>query len=555
MTRRRWQRMGLWALAAAGAVLAAGGDTQAADAVRLAASTVSIPAGGGWTEVVLVLENGPRPWRGVVQVAGAGAKAHVRLSIPARGQRVVSMPVWIGPGTELPKLWIDGVEAGTVSSPPAAGQRARVVIAELDRQAASEPLVEDAAMAVRLGLARLPETWRAYEAFDLVVLPVGGYAALRPAQESALEEWVRWGGALGLKLATDQTMTTAKPVGMGTAIVGDTADEIRGGFARWKREALSGDDPARLAVEAWERSWPFNTRSAFAREGAGPSRSGASSTGGALGRALGGYLAVMLVAALVVARFPRSRGPAVHVLLAVIVGGSLTVWGIARAGSAQLLEVREVTLIRAYPGITASHMSSAVGMKAERAGVSRFVPSVTRPSLSETAAPRAQANPHRAIQWDVDGGFWERAWALGETATLRVDGLLPDLGIRARPAVEAGTWTLTNTGRHTLRRVLIMARDGRVHPLPDLLPAGQASIGSPAESAAAWSRPRPDEPALAFWRSFLARPGATAGEALVLLAALDPPAQSLRFPDGDARVSSQSHLVMALPGAPPRGAR
>jgi len=37
------------------------------------------------------------------------------------------------------------------------------------------------------------------------------------------------------------------------------------------------------------------------------------------------------------------------------------------------------------------------------------------------------------------------------------------------------------------------------------------------------------------------------GRSPALVAALDPPIASLRFPDGEARVSGESHLVMGLP--------
>ena len=117
-----------------------------------------MPATGGWTEVLLVVRAGDGPWRGLVEVAGGAAKVHVRLSVAARGQRVVPLPFWVGPGNDVPKVWLDGVPAGRVLTPPVGGNAFRVLVAEGPGLGASDASLADDARSAREPVTAWPET-------------------------------------------------------------------------------------------------------------------------------------------------------------------------------------------------------------------------------------------------------------------------------------------------------------------------------------------------------------------------------------------------------------
>lgn len=538
MARRRHFRMtacGVFLPLAVVALLSCGGVAGAGGPVQVSGSAFAAPRGGGWTEVLLVLQNGPRAWRGVVEVAGGAAKAHVQLSLPEHGQRVVAMPSWVEAPDRAPRLWIDGAPAGQVLMPSVWEGDSLVLIAEADARGAASARAGETPGLMRASLGRLPETWRSYGPFDLVILPVGGEAALRQSQSAALEHWVRWGGALTLLNVSRDEPVTTRAVGSGVAIAAGSEAEARATFDRWRRARASAEDFSRAALFAWERARPpARTRA-----------TGAGRPGGPLGMAAAGYAGLLAVAAIAAIRFPAARRRAPHVLIFLMCGASLTVWGIARAGESHLLEVQESAMVRAHADGGAAHVNAVVHIRALRSGGSRFVPTVQGPRLVEMEPPRAPGNPHRAIRWDPDGGFWERAWALGEMATLRVDGDGTDLALRVRPAGGPLAWEVENRGQHALRRPVVVVGNGRTEGFADIPPGMRArlAVGAAGEGPA----PQPSEGSLAFWAALL--PGREPWEARspVLLAVLDPPLASLRFTDGESRTTGETHLVLSLP--------
>ena len=518
-------------------VLAWGGVARAADPPRVSASAFAAPPGGGWSEVTLVLESGPRAWRGVVEVAGGVAKAHVRLALPEHGQRVVRLPFWVEEGERSPRVWIDGAPAGTVVVPsPAGGGGAIVLVAERDASGASPAGAGEASGAARAPLARLPESWGSYGAFDLVILPPGGEAALRPAQSAALQRWVRWGGAVALLEADRLGPAAVREVGSGVAIAAGGEAEARAAFARRRPPGPEAGSFPVAALRAWERARP-----------PGEAMAGAAGRPGArLGLAAAAYAGLLLAAALAAAWLPGARRHAAQALAFLACAAALAAWGIARAGEPWLIEAREIALIRALPDGGPTHLHAVLRARALRSGDSRFVPLLEAPQVIESEASRAPANPHRAVRWDPDGDVWERRWALGETATLRVGGGGPALGVRARPVAGSQGWDVENGGRHMLRRAVLVAGDGRMQALADIPPGARVRV---AAGAAGSAGAQPDESALAFWAALLPGRGAWESGSPALVADLDPPIASLRFADGEARVSGESHLVMALPEA------
>lgn len=510
-------------LTMAGSVLAP--SLEAAGAPRVSASALMPPGIRGWTQVDIVLDAGPEPWRGIVTVGARTAKAQVKLALPAHGQRVVALPFWLDGGESAPEVWIDGVPSGRVMLASAQDHPARILMADGDRQASGP-----GAASVAAPLGRLPETWRAYEPFDLVLLPPGGDAALRPAQAAALARWVQWGGAVGL-LSAEREPPVARAAGAGLAILAPSSAEASGLYARWKRVGGSGADLSRRLLEGWED--PRHSDAAWIIP--------AGRTGASLGITVAGYLGLLSVAALVLFRHPGTRRLGLQVAVALIGLGSLATWGIARAAAPSFLEVREVTLVIVQPDGSPAHLSAVVRTQAHRSGVSPLVPQGQMPLLYEVEVSRGAPNPGRAVRLDAEHGVWERSWALGEMALLRVDQLGPDLGIRIGRGGGGGTWELENQGRHTLRRLALVGEDGGLRVLPDLTPGGRVRIepGAPGPSLGG--------EAAVFWRSILPGQQAWVGHGPALLATLDPPLRPLEFPGGTTRTVSQSHLVLALP--------
>jgi hypothetical protein len=174
------------------------------------------------------------------------------------------------------------------------------------------------------------------------------------------------------------------------------------------------------------------------------------------------------------------------------------------------------------------------------------VPRFPRPLLYEAEPSRERSNPHRAIRWDADGGVWERSWAVGETGTIRVDGIGPGIGVRAQSAQGGGAWEIQNQGPHTLRSAGILFCDGGFQPLPDMPPGSRTQAVRPAVARAGTRRARAPE----FWQALLPARIPAAGWQPVLVAILDPPIPAIRFLEGEARARSETRLVMTLPSAP-----
>jgi len=216
----------------------------------VSATLLSVPPFGGWTEILLVVKAGDTPWQGLVEVADAAAKVQVRLSVGARGQRVAPLPFWVGPGGNAPHVWLDGVPVGRVETPSVGEPSSRVLYGDVGGLGVSgSPAPEDTS-GTRISLTAWPETWRAYDAFPLVMMPTGLDRALRPEQEEALAQWVRWGGVVGLIDAWRGTSAGVRPLGAGAGIVAESPEAIRAAHARWAEGRNSADNFSRALLNA-----------------------------------------------------------------------------------------------------------------------------------------------------------------------------------------------------------------------------------------------------------------------------------------------------------------
>ena len=526
-----WCFLGLISLA----VLPEAERVWAAEPLRVSAALHPMPAAGGWTEVLLVLRAGDDPWRGLVEVAGAGAKVHVRLSVAARGQRVVPLPFWVGPGNDVPQVWLDGLPAGRVLTPPVGENASRVLVAEGPGLGVSHASLTDDTQGTRGPLAAWPQTWRAYDAFDLVILPAGLELALRPEQDAALEQWIRWGGAVAA-VGTDRGEPVShRSIDAGVGILAKSPDEARAAYAQWAASRVGINALPQTILRVWERSRPWSGKSTWQL----------NRPGARLGIVLAVYLALLVAAAVALSRFPELTRAGARTVLILAGGATLVMWGLSRGG-APFLDVREVTLLRVHAHGDATHMSTVIRAQADRRATSRFVPLLPRPLLYEAQPSREHMSPHRAIRWDVDGGVWERPWAVGETATIRVDGVGPGIGVRAQSRRDGGAWEIDNQGPHTLRSAGLLFCDGGFQPLPDVSPGMRTPLVRADLAGPGAQRGRAPE----FWQALLPACDPTAGWQPVLVATLDPPIPAVRFLDGGARARSETRLVMTLPGAP-----
>jgi len=492
-----------------------------------------MPATGGWTEVLLVIRAGDEPWRGLVEVAGGAAKVHVRLSVAARGQRIVPLPFWVGPGNDVPKVWLDGVPAGRVLTPPVGENAFRVLVAEGPGLGASDASLADDARSAREPVTAWPETWRAYDAFDLVILPARLERALRPEQDAALEQWMRWGGAVAAVQADRGEPVTRRSVDAGVGIIAGSPDKARAAYTQWAASRVGINALRQTILRVWERSRPWGGRSTWQL----------NRPGARLGLALAIYLALLVAAAVALRRFPALAWAGGRTVLLLVGVAILAMWGLSRGG-APFLDVQEVTLLRAHAHGTVTHMSTVIRAQADRRDTARFVPLFARPLLYEAEPSRERSSPHRAIRWDVDGGVWERSWAVGETGTIRVDGIGPDIAVRAQSAQGERAWEIDNRGSHTLRSAGLLFCDGGFQPVPDVPPAAHTRLGGAELPEAGPQRGRAPE----IWQALLPACDPAAGWQPVLVATLDPPIPAVRFLEGKARASSETRLVMTLPG-------
>ena len=506
----------------------------AAESPRVSASLHPMPATGGWMEVRLVVRTGDEPWRGLVEVAGGAAKVHVRLAVVARGQRVVPLPFWVGPGNDVPQVWLNGVPAGRALTPPVGGNALRVLVAEGPGVGASEAGLADDMRSARSPVAAWPETWRAYDAFDLVILPAGLERALRPEQDVALEQWMRWGGAVAAVQADRGEPVTRRVVDAGVGILAESPEKARAAYAKWAASRVGKDVLPHTILRAWERARPWGGRSTWQL----------NRPGARLGMALVIYLALLVGSAAALSRFPVFAWAGVRTVLVLVGVAILAMWGLSRGGG-PFLEVQEVTLLRAHAHGNATHMSTVIRAQADRRATSRFVPLFSRPLLYEAEPSRERSSPHRAIRWDVDGGVWERSWAVGETGTIRADGIGPDIAVRAQSLQGAGAWEIDNRGSHTLRSAGLLFCDGGFQPVPDVPPGTRTRLVGVELAGAGAQRGRAPE----IWQALLPACDPAGGWQPVLVAALDPPIPAVRFLKGEARASSETRLVMTLPGA------
>lgn len=502
------------------------------EAVRVTASAFPALA-GTWNQVRLVADTGSAPWRGVVTVTGRGGAVNIALALPAHGQRVLAVPFRIGSGESALAVAVDGVPRARIDVAPRAARPPRLV-ADGDRLEASRVAAD--ARVVAVAIDRLPEAWRAYDAFDLVVLPRGGEARLRRSQEAALERWVRWGGAVG---SPGGERATARALGDGFAIVAPSVAGVERERERL-RPALA--DPGSAALARWDETRPSVSDAAAGTALLDPRL------------AMPIYLSALGVAAVAVARSAGARRSALPIAVLLILAGSLGTWSLARAGNPAVLEVDEVSLVRARPGGGETHVSAVVRARAHRRSTIRLVPRLEAAALGEAGTPRVDFDPRRAVRWDPDGapgsdatgtpGVWERSWALGETATIRVDGLGPALDVRAASRPDGG-WTVENRGRRRLTSISVVSADRLAQALGDLEPGGRLDVSGPPTA-------RIEAPG--FWRSLLPSSG-PARTATALLARVDPPLGALEFPAGGVRLASTSYVVLSLPQPSGSGGR
>ncbi|OGL16166.1 MAG: hypothetical protein A3F92_14020 [Candidatus Rokubacteria bacterium RIFCSPLOWO2_12_FULL_71_22] len=472
--------------------------------VRVTATALA-PERGGWTEVLLAARGGDVPWRGSVALASQSAKVHVALAVPARGQRLITVPLWLDRGGEA-RVWVDGAAAGRVAGHGDPAER--VLVAD--------------------GATVLPSIWRAYEAFDLVVLTPGATARLGQVEAAALDTWVRWGGAVA---ATRPGATEARALGAGTTLVAPSAADARAAFERLRRARAHADDPALALLRRWERARPpARPQDATGRPGT------------ALGVLLGAYAALLGGVAVVAARRPTAGRAGVHLVGLVIAAGAVGTWSLARAGGPRDLDVHETALLVARPDAQAAHVSSVLRMRAHRSTTTGWTARAAM--LVEVEPRRAAPRPLRAIRWRAEAGAWEREWVVGETAVVRAAGEWPDPGIRVRARRDGRAWRVENDGPHTLRSVVLVPADGPPRALRDLGPATSVEVDARATA--------PGDGALPEIAWALPLLGGEVETRPLLLATLARPIRSLDFLDGAVGVTGDTHVVVPLPRAPER---
>jgi hypothetical protein len=431
---------------------------------------------------------------------------------------MLTVPARVAPNGAPPRVWVDGEPVRT---------NLRVAEGSAGILATGDELGESRSV-TRAPLARWPVVWRAYDAFDLVVPPAGWDRILVPEQQRALSQWVKSGGAVAT-VSRDLERSRSTPLGDGVAIAARTLSEAEEAHARWQRSRSHGG--IRLLLDRW------GSETQVSRAPTPRLRAAAG-----MMAAVGAYLALLGVLPLVcIGRKLRpARMPAV---CALVVGGCLAVWTTATWGSAPMLEVGEFGLLVSSAGAGDDYVSSVVRLEAQRSGTAQFVSPVTSALLHEVEASRSAPDPHRAVRWDVERRAWERAWAMGEQAVLRLEGVVPDLGIRASRANQRGTWEIENGGSRALRQVLFVPPVGQPRRLPDLLPGDRVVISGGATANAGTTAA---DAALAFWSSLVPASGTGDGMGLVV-AMLDPPLQSLAFPEETAAWTGQTRVALVLP--------
>jgi hypothetical protein len=498
-----------------------------ADPARVTAR-FSPTARDGWTEALLIITAGDQAWSGTVAVATAAAKMRLKLSLPARGQRVVPVPFWIAAGSGAPQIWVDGIRIGSMI-PSVAGET-RILLPPQGGESHAGPGLPTGAI-VSLPLSEWPETWRAYEAFELVVLPAASIAALRPEQSHALEQWLHWGGAAAAVEADRTDSGGLKPIGAGAGIAARTAADAwkaysawaaRGGSATVSRALLGKWERARGGIEktTWDLRWPAPALAIVAL----------------------GYLLSLAAAAAALACCPALRRFGVRLVLLVLLCGTCATVAVAQGGSGGV-EVKEVTLLRDRGEGWTTHASAVIQARSARRVTLPFTPVFRQAALYELEPSQGRLHPQRSIQWNVDGNSWERELVVGESAVIRVDGIGPDLGIRVHGRPDGVQ--VENGGSFTLRDLVLFSAGGLL-PIRDLGPGEQILLdASRLRDTARWASASP----AMFWAPLL--PSAEAGRIRepMLLAKLDPSVPAVRMGGNDARLTTETYVVLSLPNA------
>lgn len=505
--------MKLYTLAVLAALVLAGtvgapveGAPTAGEGPRLVSAT-AFPSARGLSEVTVAVATGERPWRGTVTVSGASAKASVTVTLPAMGQRIVRLPIWLDGPDRMSRVWLDETLAGEVRPPSTDDTQVLAVAAD----------------------THVPAVWRVYPSRGLLVVTEAQAMALQPSQSAALDAWVRWGGSVGLVRSTARAATTTS-LGAGTAIVAPTADDAH---ATWQRSTSAGDPGVARLLDAWEQLKPTAALPILP-----DGRPGTALL--AVGALYVGALAGCCIVAARIRRF-RAAGPELVLLLVAV--GALAMWSVASAGGSAALNVQEAVVIAVQPGGAAATVAAVARLRAHRVGVTRWHPAATAAYFYEVPSGRDAQGPTRAVRRDDETGAWQRSWAAGETAIVRAGGTWPDPGFRVTAHSDGSGWEVTNVGSRTLRHAVLIGASG-ARRLPDVTPAARVT----ADRASGWEAGPPPEP----WSRLF--PGQPAPKAPVLIGILDPPVTTLRFAGADVTASSETFLVVPLGaplGAPP----
>lgn len=498
----RWVRRAVPTLLATGALLVVPEAVEGAGPwPRVSVSTFPMPPVPGPVEIRLVIDAGPRAWRGVAAVRSTGAAAQIGLAVPAHGRRAILLPWSVASTGSALVVSIDGATAARVDVSSAEQRGRRLLVRDAHAGAPANPGHAD--------VADLPRTSRAYASFDLVVLPHGSELKLDRAQQAAMERWVRWGGAVGTPDGADSAVM--RMIGLGVVIAGSGVETVARAHDRWRHEGL---------LPVWRRPLAgWDTEAAVP----GAARDAAPLT--VVGLAVVGYLGALGLTGAVLARFPGARFAGAPVVLLLALLGSVTVWSAARAGSPALLDVEEITLMEAPADGREVEVTGIVRAQARRSGLSRFEVPLEDAAVAESLVRGPVLDERRVIRLDARadeagaGGqrparAWERAWALGERATIRVEGTGPALAVHATRRAGGG-WEIDNRGRHVLRSAVIATSKGVAH-LGDIAPGTRTAAGTPSALRLA-----ADAPAIVR--------NAVEARRAVLVAHLDPPVVAVDF--------------------------
>ncbi|HTX53570.1 MAG TPA: hypothetical protein VMD08_09165 [Candidatus Baltobacteraceae bacterium] len=522
---------GFWLVA--GGLSVDSGAARAGEPVQASVALLSVPESGGWAEAQLVLKTGDRAWRGSVELAGGTAKLHIQLALGPRTQRFLVVPWWVAPGAGAPRVWVDGVTVDTVIVPPRSQSRPRVLTstAKASATAASPALVESEW--TQAPLSSWPETWRAYDGFDLVLLPESLGRELRPEQESALERWIRWGGAAAM--IRPDAPEGVRPLGRGAVFVAHNLEALRKAQAAWTQRG-AGAHLSESLLMVWERARPSNQRTTW--EARRPGR--------VLAATVAVYVVCLVAVAAALALRPSCHRFGVHALMvlipAVILATGITVYG----GGASHIEAEEVTLLRDQGTGEGVHACALFRVRADRRATLQFAPVLRQAALYEAETSKDRPSPHRAIRWNVDGEAWERAFVAGETAVIRADGLGPDLGIRVTPAGNRA-WQIENRGASTLRAAGLLFPSGEFRAVADVPAGARLHLAAGPQSQ---SEPGPLSLLPAFWAALLPSSVLDAPGDPVFIASLDPPVRSMRLLHGELHGTATTYVAVSLPPGP-----